>query len=345
MILYSKIGGLVLGIVSCTTLLSGGCAGWIGEVPSQLRVDSGSEPDKQDKYVRFRTTYYFRVVDSCKVDEGIKDDGDYEQRLGVFKARQKGLLRIVNDSLYRFRMTGQASALFNNIHFESGVLRAEQIDPFGSAVAYDKSTKSFRVDPASTRRGRAQRDETYAEIEKLRKLYADMGKEGQSKSLQPDVEILIKRQLQILAEGKDLHDGAAPGKVTEVTPQSVRCPDGRPEKRSYYLYGPEGVRELDPDERLLMAMSSDSKPVISLLQQLSNKQLQQQGSAASTLPDLIGERVWVSDAQQDLGEAGDQLRTDAALDVSFSPVEITKRLLERADSASALTKTQGGSTQ
>ena len=49
------------------------------------------------------------------------------------------------------------------------------------------------------------------------------------------------------------------------------CPDGRPFARSYYLYGPEGVRELDPDERLLMAMSSDSKPLTSMLQQLSNR--------------------------------------------------------------------------
>jgi hypothetical protein len=341
MILYSKIGGLVLGIVSCTTLLSVGCAGWLGEVPSQLRVDSGIEPDKQDKYVRFRTTYYFRVVDSCTVEAGIDDGGDYEYRSKVFNVRKKGLLRIVNDSLYRFRMTGQASALFNDIHFESGVLRAEQIDPFGSAIAYDKSTRTFRVEPASTRRGRAQRDETYAEVERLRRLYVDVGKDGQPKTLQPDVEVLIKRQLQILAEGKDLYDGTTP---TRVTDQSVRCPDGRPAKRSYYLYGPEGVRELDPDERLLMAMSSDSKPVISLLQQMSNKQLQQQGSATSTLPDLIGERVWVFDAQQDLGEAGDQLRTDAALNVSLGPVEIAKRLIERADSARARTRTQGGNT-
>jgi len=344
MVLYSKISGLVLGMVSCMALLSVGCASWIGEVPSQLRVDTGIEPDKQDKYVRFRTTYYFRVVDSCKVEDGIKGN-DYELRVGGFKARKQGLPKIVNDSLYRFRMSGQASALFNTIHFESGVLRAEQIDPFGSGIAYDKSTRTFRVEPASTRRGRAERDETYAEIEKLRKLYVDVGKEGQPITLQPEVAVLIKRQLQILAEGSDLYDGNGTT-LAKVNDQAVRCPDGRPAKRSFYLYGPEGVRELDPDERLLMAMSSDSKPVISLLQQMSNKQLPQQGSAGPALQDLIGERILMTDAQQELDDAGDQLMSDtAALDVQYSPQEIAKRLVETFKSSpSARTKSQGGNT-
>ena len=317
---------LSLGFITCLGLISVACAGLVGEVPSQLRVDSGIDPDKQDEYVRFRTTYYFRVVDSCKVEEGVST-GDYELRSGVFRARQRGLLRIVNDSLYRFRMTGQASALFDKVRFESGVLRAEQIDPFGAAVVYDSNSSTFRVEPANSRRENAQRDEVYTEIERLRKLSKEIGDNNESKLIQSEIATLIRRQLLTLSEGANLNDGASSVKITEA---SLRCPNGRPAKRSYYLYGPEGVRQLDPDERLLMAMSSDSKPVISLLQQLSNKQLKQQGKDTSARINIQGEQKWISDSQKELSKLEDELKTDAAMGEEFTPQEIVNRLSNRS---------------
>jgi len=98
----------------------------LGDVTSALRIDVSEHPAHQDEQVRFRTTYYFRIVDSCELGEenGHKDYYDKDRR--PFKVRQAGKPKIVNDTLYRFRMTGKTSALFAKINFESGVLRADR---------------------------------------------------------------------------------------------------------------------------------------------------------------------------------------------------------------------------
>ncbi len=76
--------------------------------------------------------------------------------------------------------------------------------------------------------------------------------------------------------------------------------DGRPVRRSYSLYGPEGVRHLDPDERLLMAMSSDSKPLIGMLQQLAGKAIEYTESLTEDLQDLVEERSRILKAEKAL---------------------------------------------
>ena len=79
----------------------------IGDVPNDLRVDRGLNPESQDEYVRFRTSYYFRVMDSCRVQDG-REENPYVSHLGVFQVRNSGKFKVVNDSLYRFKMTGKA---------------------------------------------------------------------------------------------------------------------------------------------------------------------------------------------------------------------------------------------
>lgn len=85
---------IVITFCGCSTL---------GDVPSALRVDKGDKLELQDEQVRFKTTYYFRVADSCKVEDGIgdnteKNDKTYRQELEVFNVRKKGVPKIVNDS-------------------------------------------------------------------------------------------------------------------------------------------------------------------------------------------------------------------------------------------------------
>ena len=114
------------------------------DVPKSYRVDTGIYPEYQDDEVRFRTTYYLRVFDLCPVDID-KEDSVYEPRMGFLTSRKTGSLQLVKDSLLRFRMTGQASALFSNLHFESGVLGADEIDPFGKTVDYNEAKKKFEA--------------------------------------------------------------------------------------------------------------------------------------------------------------------------------------------------------
>lgn len=290
--------------VSIFLLLAGGCS-TIGNVPPAMRIDLWEHPAHQDEQVRFRTTYYFRIVDSCKVQEGWNQSGDskdYTEGQGPFKVRQSGKLKIMSDSLYRFRMTGKASALFAKIRFESGVLRSEEIDPFGSQVALDKDTNTFRVIPANAMRENARRDEIIREIDRLTKLRRSLDNDDKAKN-KDLIATMIENQIKLLGNENDSGGGSSKNANTggfNAATTELLCPDGRPTQRSYFLYGPEGVRRLDPDERLLMAMTSDSKPLIGMMQQLAGKSLHGQQIHENEWKVIADERASVSNARRDI---------------------------------------------
>jgi len=307
---HSYVSGLLT--ISILLLFAGGCS-TIGDVPPAMRVDLGEHPAHQDEQVRFRTTYYFRIVDSCDVQEGKAQSGDnataYSTNSKPFMVRQSGKLKIVSDSLYRYRMTGKASALFAKIRFESGILRSEQIDPFGSQVSLDKETNTFRVIPANDMRENARRENISDEIKRLTSLKRGLEVDDREKN-KDLIATLIENQIKLLGDENgsglgspksrlgspknDKTDGSNPA-TTELL-----CPDGRPTQRSYSLYGPEGVRRLDPDARLLMAMTSDSKPLIGMLQQLAGKSLHGQQVHENEWKDIVGERARISSAHRDI---------------------------------------------
>jgi hypothetical protein len=307
-------------------MLSSGCSA-IGDVPPALRVNQGEHPANQDEQVRFRTTYYFRVVDSCNMEEGrsphsaTNGDSNYRTSLTAFNVRTTGKLKIVSDSLYRFRMTGKASALFARIHFESGVLRTEQIDPLGSQISFDNDTNSFRVIPANTIRESARREDAYKEITRLKTLRRDLGQDDQEATSL--ITTLIKNQIRFLGNENDPAPQISTNDSLTSSTRELLCLDGRPTKRSYFLYGPEGVRRLDPDERLLMAMSSDSKPLIGMLQQLAGKSQQAKQPQESDLRSIIEERARISAAQQQIDSL--PIKTSEDLKNMISKVE---KLLE-----------------
>ena len=290
--------------ISILLLLAGGCS-TIGDVPPAMRVNLGEHPAHQDEQVRFRTTYYFRIVDSCGVEEGKNQNNhnDYNSTdPAPFMVRRYGKLKIVSDSLYRFRMTGKASALFAKIRFESGVLRSGQIDPFGSQVALDKGTNTFRVIPANDIRENARRQDIIEEIKRLSKLNESLDGKGQEKN-KDLIATMIENQIKLLGNENDSGLGSAKNDNTggsNPATTELLCPDGRPTQRSYFLYGPEGVRRLDPDERLLMAMTSDSKPLIGMLQQLAGMSLNGQQIHENEWKDIANERARISSAHRDI---------------------------------------------
>lgn len=201
---------LILYVVGCS------------DVPKSYRIDSGVDPEYQDDEVRFRTTYYLRVFDLCPVDQDTTP-GAYEDRMGALTARKMGKLELVKDSLLRFRMTGQASALFSDLHFESGVLGADEIDPFGKTIDYDEARKKFEAFNGSQQRYGAVR--------------------------------------------------------TDGVNSAEKCPGGDPLNRRFYLLGPEGVRELDHNERLIMAMYMNAKPLINSMKQLAGQKANKDAEA------------------------------------------------------------------
>ena len=100
--------------------------------PPSATVGEGANPFHVDKDVVFRTTYYFRVFDYC-VARKLKNQ------------EFKDVVVPLTDSLYRFRMTGKANTLLSDIKFESGTLKAWEIDPFGAKVEYDPESRRVRV--------------------------------------------------------------------------------------------------------------------------------------------------------------------------------------------------------
>ena len=231
-------GGLCFALLIVLT----GC-----DVPKAYQIANTVNPKDEDVDVRFRTTYYLRVFDLCRVGEDGKENQDgkknqdglsgpkYAVGMAGLVHRTDGHYRVIKDSLYRFRMTGQAQAFFNNVRFESGTLRDYQVDPFGTTIAVDKKYGQFQP--------------------------SDCVKNG---------------------KGSEVGDcGPARSKATMLSAKKDNpCPEGEVKDAKFYLLGPEGIKELERSERLVMAMSTDAKPLISALQRVGGIKAQVETEAA-----------------------------------------------------------------
>jgi cytochrome c556 len=121
----------------CMLVMTSGCA-----VPRNMHITYGLNPKRVDDAVRFRTTYYFRTFDYCwDANPTLKQFADATG--GGAISYQKIIPQ--TDTLYRYRMTGKGSSLLNKIRFESGVLKAATIDPFGSQVTYSPDADGFYI--------------------------------------------------------------------------------------------------------------------------------------------------------------------------------------------------------
>ncbi|WP_235530475.1 hypothetical protein [Sphingomonas sp. Leaf62] len=112
-----------------------------------MHVTRGTDPKYVDTNVRFRTTYYFRVFDFCW-------SADTAVGSGSGAPRYRSIIP-QTDTLYRYRMTGKASALGSNIKFESGVLNEKDIDPFGADVVYNGDVNRYVVRSRSDAKSQA----------------------------------------------------------------------------------------------------------------------------------------------------------------------------------------------
>lgn len=102
---------------------------------------------------------------------------------------------------------------------------------------------------------------------------------------------------------------------------NVRCDNGMAARRGFQILGPEGFRTFDQDERLLMAMTSNAKPLIGMLTDLSNRAINARKNSVD------GGRV-IIDERRRVGRARDVLDTVSALgkDTEYSPAELAKRV-------------------
>ncbi len=180
------VGASIIGLSACA------------DIPPQFRVDTGAQPQYEDKTVRFRTTYYFRVFDLCEgrnadgsiVQKNIAEDFQWDQP--VFYRNDRGEpLRLEKDSLYRFTMTGKALAITNKIHFESGTLKASQIEPFGSDVEFDPDSGRFFYQSQEATQLEAAQNLSYRSIDRLKGLLKD----EMLTDFEPDIHAAIQREI------------------------------------------------------------------------------------------------------------------------------------------------------
>jgi hypothetical protein len=225
-------GQLFLSLTTLLVLVSG-CY-----VPQAYEIANTVDPKYEDEDVRFRTTYYLRVFDLCRADEPGKY-GKYDTGVAKFAHRTAGQYRIVKDSLYRFKMTGQSQGYNNDVRFESGTLRDYEIDPFGRTIDF----KQFKRVPAGSSSPGGQKSQT---------------------NTQSNIDVKAAAQPYEKSDTTtDSHDGAS----AQSPPDP--CPDTDAKATKFYLLGPEGIKELQLSERLVMAMSTDAKPLISALQRIA----------------------------------------------------------------------------
>ena len=284
------------------TLLVGGCS-----VPESMGVRSGADPRHQDDNVRFRTTYYFRVFDVCRDATG--------------RAGSSGAPRL--DSLYRFRMTGKASAFFSKVRFESGILHKTEIDPFGATVVLDEKLGRPRFVSRGETDKAARRNERYEEIERLTKLLMkldkladeDAGEAGGANMVKVVEGIMAKLQTAMEQQVQNLVEPAgSPPDVPPDTPDGQAssgssCPEGTELRRGFQLMGPEGVATFNQDQRLIMAMTSSGKPLIGALKELSGRMLAEHGSPGDVVLPLVREDLATVRAERAL----DRLEDDSGV--------------------------------
>jgi hypothetical protein len=270
----------------------------LGCMPEHMEVRTDIDPRNVDEDVRFRTTYYFRVFDICAGQLS-----DREQEIGKengesdFTDIKHGAYILMTDSLYRFRMTGKGSSIFSDIHFESGTLHRSEIDPFGSAIVFDKQLGRHRY---VTQRETQDQAGEKADFEAVKTIIKDdfVQLDPQIKeSLKMELNDLVKNFLALHTPSKN-QQNTGPNQPTQL------CPSGATAQRGFQILGPEGWRTFNQDERLIMAMATSGKPVISTMKELSARALNERDAhgEGAALPLLLQEQLRILRATLKLEE-------------------------------------------
>ncbi|MBF0438636.1 MAG: hypothetical protein HQL93_05880, partial [Magnetococcales bacterium] len=237
-------------LVILSSMLAG-CA-----VPSHMQVRTDIDPANEDDQVRFRTTYYYRVVDMC---------GDSPINV---------------KALYRFKMSGKAGALGNTVHFESGTLKDYEIDPFGASVSYNGDTKRFEYKNNNTDQDCKVREKNGKDLLNEFKSLCTPNDDAKKKAYneKPLLVALSECKTTLASDKETLQkftqalDALTACTNSTEEPTSMNCGDNKVQE-GFQVFGPEGWRTFNQHDRLMLAMYSNGQPLIQSLQQVSRVML------------------------------------------------------------------------
>ncbi|WP_139063205.1 hypothetical protein [Vibrio nigripulchritudo] len=242
---------------------------------------------------------------------------------------------MLSDTLYRFTLTGKASA-WSNVKFEAGTLLASQIDPFSSTVTFNKNTNKFDLVSSGNKASISTSSEQQSKLSDItlaiEKIEEKLAAEEKKAEKDRDIELITsyRNQRNQLESAKEeifkflyghtkvippislskadiknikektsaQQDNLLPKSgvisansvfaefITEKTKQQHAkevaqttysrsdCPPGFSRNHGFLILGPEGWKHFDPEERLLLAMYTSEKPLISTMSELSQKMTQ-----------------------------------------------------------------------
>jgi len=300
--------GLIALISAFTTLTACG-------VPPEMQIAHSNDPQYRDENAVFRATYYFRVFDVCQLET---------QRIaaGAFINNQGQTKVLLSDSLYRYTMTGKADSLTNRIKFESGVLKAQEIDPFGAQVAFDRQNNQFYVKSSAQVQQEARTSETFAAIDRLIDLRDSLPKDASGQvNATAAAQIDAAIQKQLVALGGDLapeDQGGGSGIGTTGSAASGamsadKCAQSNGiVRRGFQIMGPEAVKTYDQDDRLILAMTTSAQPLISTIKDISSRLTSTRPATAAQLQPLADERVRILQAERAVDQASASSGSTAA---------------------------------
>lgn len=234
-------------------LFLNGCA--IFETYDRLHVNKGANPEYQGKAVLFRNLYYYRVLEYCKSED------------------QSSNIQILKDSLFRFRMTGKAyPILANQVNFESGILHKSQLDPFGATVTFNQKSGKFEFDSKlqtdfkETSSHYKNLDIEYKNIISLSEIF-----ENKKNSIATEHQGLLKDYIKKRVDSLNALMARATAVSKSVSSTSGKCYANSSPNQEFLVLGPEGWRKFDPNYRLIMAMSTNGKPIIQPIKEMSGR--------------------------------------------------------------------------
>lgn len=276
-----------------------------------LQVEKGTDPAYINKNVRFRTTYYFRVVDMC-------DTGNNDNVIAI-------------DSLYRYRMTGKASPSAVKVKFESGTLTAQQIDPFGAQVAFDKKNNHHYFLSAQEGKSRVRREELIQSIRDLLELHLEITTKNQSDNIGVSgVVSTLEREIALL------------GSLLREDPLPLSHSKFDPVLRSARYFKAEAQRQYDHRVgKILSALAalSFSSTRLSDWFNMQDALVEQRTQLAelkdqldNSTPDLTAEKLAMKQSEHDMLEAtfdasasdSDQLRAQLSTAFNSSAVRLAE---------------------
>lgn len=203
-------------LMAIATALPVGCY-----LPDGISYRTQDLPDFADKSVRFRAVHYYRVIDVCEppasgritnIGNGRGDPSPLNPVTGD--------AQVLSDALYRFVLTGRASAFTNSISFESGIMQASRIDPFGQSLQYDDKKKSWSVQTDASLAHDQHKNEQLKQLEliddaltknsaeqssikaEIAAVKSDVGRDDASKA--ELIKVLNDRQLALVRAATDL---------------------------------------------------------------------------------------------------------------------------------------------